>query len=211
MSAKRSPDNFHRPPIQRIGSSAFLFPAGGKQCFNVPLYFRVSGKLLFKSLLYFRTRVGGIRLCISQQTLNRRNSNTPEWNFSDIAGFLPLSVPCLQCLLFSLQLPVFLMQRSKFLLLLPAALPFENERSLKAFRLLLQICDGGYMRRNKLILIAAFQCDKVFHSKAQRLPAKATLKCGHISHARIERVWIESGFHMLFYRINQGLSSNIKG
>ena len=100
MSAKRSPDNFHRPPIQRIGSSAFLFPAGGKQCFNVPLYFRVSGKLLFKSLLYFRTCVGGIRLCISQQTLNRRDSNTPEWNFSDIAGFLPLSVPCLQCLLF---------------------------------------------------------------------------------------------------------------
>ena len=103
------------------------------------------------------------------------------------------------------------MQRSKFLLLLPAAHPFENERSLKAFCLLLQICDGGYMRRNKLILIAAFQCNKVFHSKAKRLPAKATLKCGHISHARIERVWIESGFHMLFYRINQGLSRNIKG
>ena len=67
------------------------------------------------------------------------------------------------------------------------------------------------MRRNKLILIAAFQCDKIFHSKAQRLPAKATLKRRHISHARIERVGIESGFHMLFYRINQGFSSNIKG
>ena len=44
MSAKRSPDNFHRPPIQRIGGSVFLFPAGGKQCFNVPLLFPGVGK-----------------------------------------------------------------------------------------------------------------------------------------------------------------------